>query len=131
MNIRKIIREMLEQGNLGGIEGMEILNHYPFNELPDIRANVDWNNRGVKGWGEVNLPSLTNGDAQQGVFGQDDVIDYVNKFKEKFGQNPIFSLNPDDAWFNKVKITNPEFLDWRNNYNTNKQKWVDQYGSGD
>lgn len=131
MNIRKIIREMLEQQNGGGIEGLEILNHYPFNKLPDVRANVDWKNRGVEGWGEVMVPSVGEGDAMSTVFGQDDVINYVNQFEKKFGTAPIFSLNPGAVWFDKVKVINPEFIDWKNNYNTGKQKWVDQYGSGD
>lgn len=122
---------MLEQQHAGKIEGLEILNHYPFNKLPDVRANVDWNNRGVQGWGEIKVPSIDNGDALSTVFAQDDVIDYVNKFQSKFGAAPTFSLNPDAVWFDKIKIENPEFIEWRNNYISGKQKWVDQYGSGD
>ena len=97
----------------GPFVGMEVLAQYPFNKLPDIRANVDWSNRGVSGWGEISIPSISNSDAQQGVFGQDDVIEYINGFKNKFGEEPIFTIHPNGAWYEKIKITNPSFLTWK------------------
>lgn len=136
MNIRKIVREHLEQifeahQDRGPFKGMEILNQYPFSKLPEDRMSVDWKNRGVKGWGEVRVPSVEDVDSMTSVFGKDDVVDYIKRFVKKFNEEPIFSIHPNEVWFNKIKIVNPKFNDWQKEYGAAKQSWINQYGSGD
>lgn len=136
MDIRKIIRENLEKlfeahQDRGPFTGLEILNQYPFSKLPDVRANVNWSKRGVEGWGEVKLPSVDTGDAQSGVFGQDDVIQYIQKFEEKFGESPIFMIHPNEVWYNKIKVINPKFVNWREDYSQGKSAWLKDFGNTD
>jgi hypothetical protein len=133
MSIRKLIREQLEEmiGSDNTIKGVEILNYFPFSELPETRADVDWSNRDVKGWGAVHVPSVQDGDASQGVFGKDDIHEYVSHFNRKFGEEPLFVLNQAAPWYDKVKIVNPSYIEWSNKYKSGKQSFVNQFGSGD
>lgn len=136
MNLRKIIQESIEQlfeahKDRGPFKGMEILTQFPFSKLPDVRANVDWGKKDVLGWGAVQIPSLSDGDALSTVFGQDDVINFVQEFIKKYGEEPIFMLHPNEAWYGKIKVINPKFVQWREDYGKSKQAWIDQYGSGD
>lgn len=111
MSIRKIIREQLEDmiGSDNTVKGIDILNHFPFSELPETRDDVDWSNRGIKGWGDVHIPSLdANGLTQ--MFGKDDVIGYVNNFNKKFGEDPIFKLNSSAPWHSKTIIINEPYI---------------------
>lgn len=136
MDIRKIVRESVgkvfeSHQNRGPFKGMEILSQYPFSKLPDVRANVNWSKRDVAGWGSVQIPSLSDGDAMSTVFGQDDVIGFVEEFVKKYGEEPVFMLYPNEVWYDKIQVVNPKFIEWRDSYIKGKQAWVDQYGSGD
>lgn len=116
MNIRKLIREQI--GNILNeempisepvITGLEVLNHFPFNKLPETRNDVDWSNRGVSNWGDVHVPSL-DGNGLTQMFGKDDVIDYVNQFNKKFGEEPNFKLDASAPWFGKIKVLNEPYI---------------------
>ena len=86
---------------------------YPFSELPLNRDSVDWNSRGVDGWGIVYLPSLTTSDAQHGMLTQEDVTEWLNDFIKRYGEAPVIELNPDNPWFSKAEVTNKSFNQWR------------------
>ena len=135
-NIRKVIREefskVFEQ-DMGGIKGIDILNHFPFSELPETKKEADWQN-GISGWGKVYVPSLDTSDGQQQVVSKDDFTytefqgpkmmhrfdGYVDIFNKKFGDEPIFAINPDADWHSKVEILNPKFKEWRESGNLAK-----------
>lgn len=134
MSLRKIVQESIQQlfeahKDRGPFKGMEILSQFPFSKLADVRANVNWGKRDVEGWGSVQIPSLSNGDALGTAFGQDDVIDFIDGFIEKYGEEPIFMLYPNEVWYNKIKVVNPEFVQWREDYGKSKQAWLDSYRS--
>jgi hypothetical protein len=136
MNLRKIIQESIQQlfeahQDRGPFKGMEILGQFPFSKLPDVRANVNWNQRDVIGWGAVQIPSLSDGDALSTAFGQDDVIDFIKGFTDKFGEEPVFMIYPNAPWYGKITVVNPQFVQWRESYGKAKQDWVDKFGSGD
>jgi hypothetical protein len=102
-------------------KGMEILSSFPFNKLPLTRKDVDWNNRDVDNWGRVYLPSLTDGDATETIFDQDQVKVFVNKFKKEYNEEPIFSI---DSAQSKIRITNPKFTEWKESYIKRKGEYL-------
>ena len=115
MNIRKLIREQIEsilneENPLSGpaIKGFEILNHFPFSKLPEARANVNWSNRGVSGWGEVHVPAF-DGNGMSTFFAKDDVMEYMEGFKNKFGEEPLFIINPTAEWYGKIRVINEPY----------------------
>lgn len=131
MNIRNFIREQLEKivgensTPTKPIKGFEILNYFPFNKLPETRDLVDWSNRGVNGWGDVFVPSL-NGNGMQQILAKDDMVGsepwahpktgnivkdegYIENFKKKFGDEPIFVMNPSAEWFGKITVINDAY----------------------
>lgn len=126
MNLRKFIRESIERmmsENTDGqtVVGAEILTVPPFSMLPDTRKDVDWNNRG-----DVYLPSV-NAIGKTQIFSKDDITGqepwthpksnktfkfsgYVEQFKNKFGEEPIFSINSNGT----VEIMNEPYLQYVN-----------------
>lgn len=130
MDIRKVIQEELqgvfEQENME-IKGLDILNHFPFSDLPETRESSDWKN-GVSGWGKVYVPSLNSSDAQQQIVSKKDLVyhevqgpkmlhkfdGYIDIFKKRFGEEPIFSINSNAPWHSRVEILNPKFQEWIN-----------------
>lgn len=136
MNIRKIIRESIqglfeEHKDRGPFTGLDVLGQYPFSKLPDVRANVNWSKRDVPGWGEVKVPSIDSGDAQTGIFSQDDVMHYIADFEKKFGESPMFMIQPNEPWFDKIKVVNSKFLSWREKYTQGKADWLKNFGTTD
>jgi hypothetical protein len=138
MDLRKIIREEFEQAFSEGpgteeIKGYDILNHSPFAELPETRGDVDWKNRG-----RVFVPSLDTGDARMQVFSKDDLTGsevqgpkmvhkftgYIDQFKSKYGEEPIFTIDGD-----KVDIVNPGFQEWRERYLKGKGATLAAWGT--
>jgi len=112
-----------------GIIGNKIFNEFPFTELPETRKEVDWGNRGVEGWGNINVPSISDGDASMTIFSKKDLKDYIENFKNKFLEEPIFLLDNDADWFDKVKITNNDFNEWKNNYINAKGETLKRWGT--
>lgn len=127
MNIRKFIKESIEnammQENVGKtIVGADILNHFPFKKLPEDRQHVNWSNRGVNGWGEINLPAI-DGNGLSAMHGKDDVISYLQQFAAKFKEDPIFVLNPSGLWFDKIQVINPKYTEFKNSVSNAIQKF--------
>ena len=111
------------------IIGNEIFNKFPFTDLPETRKEVDWSNRDVKGWGNINVPSISDGDASMTIFSKKDLEDYIENFKNKISEEPIFLLDNDADWFDKVKITNNDFNEWKNNYINAKGETLKKWGT--
>lgn len=145
MNIRKVIKEEIQkvfEQDSDGIKGLDILNHFPFSDLPDTRDEADWQ-KGVAGWGKVHVPSLDTSDSQEQVVAKDDFTyrefqgpkmmhkfdGYIDKFKKKFGEEPVFKINPDAPWYGRVEILNPKFKEWREMGDSAKSSMLTQWGS--
>jgi len=109
------------------IVGLDILDVYPFSELPDTRAEVDWDNRGVEGWGPVHLPNPD--DTLSGILEKDAVITWLESFKKQFNEDPVFQLNPDGDWYDKVVVTNPAFLERKEKFMQAKGDTLDKWGT--
>jgi len=120
-----------------GIVGLDILNHFPFNQLPDTRKGADWQ-RGVPGWGKVYLPSIDSNGLTQ-IIAKDDFTyrevngpkmvhkfnGYIQDFKQKFGEEPIFKITPEADWYDKIQIINPKYLESKGIHDRGVQSWVD------
>lgn len=120
MNLRKLIKEQLErifeEQSQNTIVGLDIINHFPFDKLPETRQQVDFNNRDVNGWGSVQLPS-TDGNGLQTIFSKEEVFRYIEKFKSEFGEEPMFVLNPSAPWYGRITITNEPYIKKKELYN--------------
>lgn len=124
------------------ILGLNILNYFPFSELPKGKEGADWQ-KGVDGWGKVYLPSLDTADAQMQIVSKDDIIGsqyqgpkmlhkfsgYIDSFEKKFGEEPKFVIDPSKPWYSKVEIVNPKFLEWKEEYSKGKQTYLDSVGT--
>jgi hypothetical protein len=147
MNIRKLIQEELKkvfEQEDREIKGLDILNYFPFSELPETRSGADWQN-GVPGWGTVNVPSLDTSDAQQQIASKQDFVyhefqgpkmmhkfdGYIDIFKKKFGEEPVFRIHPDAPWYGKVEILNPKFKEWKDRGNDTKASMLAHWGTTD
>jgi hypothetical protein len=147
MDIRKIIKEELKsifEQESGEIKGLDILNHFPFSELPDTRDKANWQS-GVPGWGKVYVPSLDTSDAQQQVVAKDDFTyrefqgpkmmhkfsGYINDFNKKFGEEPIFSIHPEAPWHSRVEILNPKYKEWKRGSDDTKASMLSHWGTTD
>lgn len=147
MDIRKVIQEELKQvfeQEVGEIKGLDILNHFPFSDLPDTRREADWQN-GVPGWGKVYIPSIDTSDAMHQVVAKDDFTyrefqgpkmmhkfeGYIDEFKRKFGEEPVFKIHPDAPWYGRVEILNPKFNEWRDKGNATKASMLAHWGTTD
>jgi hypothetical protein len=120
-----------------GIVGLDILNHFPFNQLPDTRKGADWQ-RGVPGWGKVYLPSIDSNGLTQ-IVAKDDLTyrevqgpkmvhkfnGYIQDFKQKFGEEPIFKIAPEDNWYDKIQVINPKYLESKEIHSRGVQAWMD------
>jgi hypothetical protein len=114
------------ESNLQKIVGKDILNHFPFSALPEERIGADWIN-GVEGWGKVQLPSVDESDSVTQIVSKSDFFPrevqgpkmlhkfsgYLDEFERRFGEEPIFVIDPSQPWFGKVKIINPKFNEWK------------------
>lgn len=107
-----------------GIEGMDILKHEPISNLPDTRAEVDWKNRG-----SVYLSSLDTSDSSTHMLSKEDIVNYIEMFNQKYGEDPIFTLNPNAPWFDKVKIINTTFNKERDRYTDIKAATLKSWGT--
>ena len=123
--------------NSGTIVGLDILNHFPFNQLPDTRKDADWV-KGVAGWGKVYLPSIDSNGLTQIVAKEDFTYrevkgpkmvhkfsGYIEEFKDRFGEEPVFKINPEGSWYDKVVVINPKYLESKEIYDKGMQEWID------
>ncbi len=112
MDLRKIIKEEIEKvfDNSNKIVGLDILNHFPFSNLPETAADSNYKTRDVAGWGPVIVPKIGSGDNGQQILSKDDIIGtefqgpkimhkfdgYIESFRKKYGEDPIFELHPEE-----------------------------------
>lgn len=104
--IREAIERLFEQESAPIIKGVEILQVRPFNELPNIRKQVDFKNRK-----SAYLPSI-DGFGKTNIMAKEDIVGsepwthptskktftnpgYIAEFMEKYGEEPMFSVNLD------------------------------------
>ncbi len=122
---------------MNGIVGVDILNNYPFSELPETRmdATAEFHRNGLPGWGKIQIPSISNADSLTTISSKADLIGmdwpakkrshplkdlpaqkddgYIETFKKVYGEEPIFVINPGEVWYNKVQVVNPKFVEKR------------------
>jgi hypothetical protein len=147
MNIRKIIKEELEkvfESEEKGIVGLDILNHFPFSELPEKRVDGSFSNN-IDGWGKIQIPDLGSEGSLTQIVSKEDFINhefkgpkmthkyegYINKFKRKFNEEPIFKINPNGNWYDKIEIINPKFKEWRSDFYKSKESTLDSWNTAD
>lgn len=126
MNIRKLINEELNKifsKDFDVIKGGDIINHFPFSDLPEKRSGADWKS-GVSGWGKVYVPGLDRADSLLQIPAKEDFFyrevqgpkmihkysGYISDFKERFGEEPLFKI---DSSKKKVYIVNDEYISWK------------------
>jgi hypothetical protein len=145
MDIRKIIKEEIgkvikEESSSQEIVGLDILNHFPFSELSDTR---DVLTRDVEGWGSVQLPTVGGEDSMTQILAKTDITGneyqgpkmvhkfsgYIDAFKSRYGEEPVFILNPSAPWFAKVKVINPSFVERRKEYSDSKGETLKSWGT--
>jgi hypothetical protein len=127
MDIRKYIRESLEHilreenvisDSENEIVGEDILNYFPFTELPENRTK-EYSR--VSGWGDIKIPSL-DGNGLTTILSKSDVLNYLRDFVDYNGEDPIFILNPLGSWYDKIIIKNNKRKELHN-------KAVDDFGT--
>lgn len=108
-----------------------IFNYLPFNSLyPDVHGAETWRDREIPGWGNVHLPALS-GEGCLLVWSIDRVEEYIEEFNEKFGEYPIFELNPDGVWFNKCRVVNDCFLKFKEEKSEMIRKGIEAMGTAE
>lgn len=135
--IDEFLNELLNRTNVNEGGGEEIKHYHllsHLNDLPDTRDEVDWQN-GSK----YLIDSITDGDAKTVVRDKeffigrtfktraDKVIKemgYIKNFAKKFGELPVFQIEG-----NNIKVVNPKFLEWRDEYIKNKAGVLDKWGT--
>jgi len=135
--IDEFVNELLNRTSVNEGGGEEIKHYHllsHLNDLPDTRDEVDWQN-GPK----YLIDSITDGDAKTVVRDKeffigrtfktraDKVIKemgYIKNFAKKFGELPVFQIEG-----NNIKVVNPKFLEWRDEYIKNKAGVLDKWGT--
>lgn len=107
-----------------GIVGLDILNHEPFASLPQSR---DINNMRS----DVKIPSVEDGDVMSTMMEKDSVERWIAEFKRRFKEEPIFELNPEGVWYDKIRVINKVFKDWQNKYTQGKAAALSSWGTTD
>ena len=118
-----------------GVVGLDILNYPPFSNLPETRAETgDYTTRM-----EPTLPSIGTPDANVVIFSKQDFVErefqgpkmmhrvsgYIDLFKEKFGEEPIFINIKDLGRRGSADIANEKFRQWRDGGIASKKAWMD------
>ena len=98
--------------------GLDALNHFPFSKLkePVLNNYTDrpWLWKQIEGWGELNIPQINEG--LRTFWSANYFVEFVSDFKHKYGEDPIFIVNSDEIWFNKIQIKNERFNFDRDNH---------------
>lgn len=90
--------------------GTELLNNFPLIELPYYRKDVNWASRGVKNFGDVTLPDVNGNDCRTAIFELEAAVEYIEVFKKLYKEEPVFLVNVDAMWFEKIIVTNECFV---------------------
>lgn len=104
--LRKYMKTFINENQTKGYDALE---QFPFSELADTYEEYAKNgfNDTIQGWGSVQIPS--GGDSLRTVNTKNDLNKFINQFKKQYGEEPIFELNPNEAWHSKIKIINDRF----------------------
>ena len=124
---RKLTKEQKlaeTEGQPKGIVGLDILNHEPFASLPQSRDINNMRN-------DVKIPSIQDGDVMNTMMEKDSVEKWISEFKRRFKEEPIFELNPEGVWYDKIRVINKVFKDWQNQYIQGKAAALSSFGSKD
>lgn len=124
---RKLTKEQKlaeTEGQPKGIVGLDILKHEPMSTLPDTRdiSNMKSN---------VKFPSITDGDAMSTMMEKSAIVNWVEEFKKRYKEEPIFELNPEGVWYDKIRVINKAFKDWQTRYTQGKAAALSSWGTTD
>jgi hypothetical protein len=72
-----------------------------YSMLPDLRKDIDYKKRIA-----VYLPNVGGGISTSALYSKEDVKNWMDKFKETFGESPNFEVSGKE-----VKVTNPKFIE--------------------
>jgi hypothetical protein len=72
-----------------------------YSMLPDLRKDIDYKKRIA-----VYLPSVDGGISTSALYSKEDIKNWMDKFKETFGEAPKFEVSGEE-----VKVTNPKFIE--------------------
>ena len=72
-----------------------------YSMLPDLRKDIDYKQSIT-----VDLPSVDGGISTSVLRSKEDVKNWMDKFKETFGESPNFEVSGEE-----VKVTNPKFIE--------------------
>ena len=72
-----------------------------YSMLPDLRKDIDYKKRIA-----VYLPSVDGGISTSALHSKEDIKNWMDKFKETFGEAPKFEVSGEE-----VKVTNPKFIE--------------------
>lgn len=100
--------------NLSKPEGKNKFRVPGYGELPDLRKDIDYKQRIA-----VYLPSI-DGNGTNALYSKEDVKNWTEQFKEKYGEAPKFEINGKE-----VKVTNPKFIEKQELY----KKAVGSFGT--
>jgi len=129
------ISEIDGESNENGVVGLDILNYEPFKSLPETRGESgDYTTRM-----DLRLPSLEIADATESIFSKKDFLDYeyqgpkmvhthtgyITRFKQKFGEEPIFVNITGGGRKGSAEISNEKFLEWQGKGIESKKGWMD------
>lgn len=97
-----IAREIGVKGISGPSKNKFIVDKLPnYSMLPDLRKDIDYKKRIA-----VYLPSVDGGISTSALYSKEDIKNWMNKFKETFGEAPKFEVSGEE-----VKVTNPKFIE--------------------
>lgn len=116
--LRKYVKSFINENVVRGDEALE---QFPFSELPETYR--DYANNGfrfnIQGWGSnIDIPS--GGDMLKKINSKEELVEFINDFESKYGEEPMFEINPNADWHSKIKITNPIFQKDTERYIRNK-----------
>jgi hypothetical protein len=113
-NIREVIRSIVQEEislNEDAIIGIEIFDREPFSMLPQTRKDIiDFKTKL-----NLRVPSLRTSDALQSIWSKQDMISYINEFKDKFNEDPMFIIDDKTAF-----ISNPKYMQYKKSQDNNK-----------
>ena len=97
-----IAREIGVKGISGPSKNKFIVDKLPnYSMLPDLRKDIDYKKRIA-----VYLPSVEGGISTSALYSKEDIKNWMDKFKETFGEAPKFEVSGEE-----VKVTNPKFIE--------------------
>lgn len=135
--IDEFVNEIINKKTMIQEEGSEPIKHYHLLsnlDLPDTREEVDWQSGPT-----YTIDSITDGDAKTIVRDKEFFIGrtfttrvgkvikemgYIKKFAKKFGELPLFQIDG-----NHIKVVNPNFLKWQDEYRKSKAGVLDKWGT--